>query len=63
MILLVAMMARTAAEGDRMARVALVIVLVFSAYALGHVIGLRSAKRSQSEPSKDPRSDAEDPVG
>ncbi|MGW0630332.1 hypothetical protein [Streptomyces sp. NPDC002758] len=50
------------ADGDKMALVVLVILLVFGAYALGYVIGFRSAKRPQSEPSEDPRSETEDPV-
>ncbi|WP_406437693.1 hypothetical protein OHB00_24805 [Streptomyces sp. NBC_00631] len=50
------------ADGDKGALVTLVALLAFGAYALGYVIGFRSAKRPQSEPSEDPRSDTEDPV-
>ncbi|MEV8560894.1 hypothetical protein ACWET9_48120 [Streptomyces sp. NPDC004059] len=60
--ILLALAAWKAIDGDKGALVTLVALLVFGAYALGYVIGFRSAKRPQSEPSEDPRSDTEDPV-
>ncbi|MFF4118851.1 hypothetical protein [Streptomyces sp. NPDC001714] len=62
-ILFVAMMAwKAIADGDKVGLVAVVIVLLFGAYAFGYVTGFRYAKRPQSEPSEGPHSDTEDPV-
>ncbi len=63
LIFLMAMMVRAAiTSGDKIALAVLVVLLMFCTYALGYVIGFRSAKRPQPQPGEDPRSDAERPT-